>query len=207
MTVNVLNSVTEKIFTIEEYYELIEKSTRKYEFHNGKIITMPNTSINHNEISGNIFGQLYILSLQKETLRVFNPEQKVYLETYNQMVYPDGCVVLGKVEKFDKYTITNPSVIFEVASPSTVRYDRGLKFKKYQSLSSFQQYVLIDQDAPLVEVLTKTEANWKIEIYTGLDEVVELSSIDCSIKMSDIYRNVEDLESPQAQIDFEEKVD
>jgi Uma2 family endonuclease len=205
MAVNVLEKVKEKIFTIEEYYDLEEKSHRKNEFRNGKITPMPNTTINHNEISGNIFGQLYILSLQNNTFRVFNPEQKIYIEAYNQMLYPDGCAVLGEIQKFDKYAIKNPIVVFEVASPLTINYDRNDKFRKYKSLPSFQEYVLINQNMPSVEVFSKTELGWVYDFYLGLEEIVKLKSIDCEIKMSEIYRNVENLEAPQGQIEFEEK--
>lgn len=204
MAVNVLTKVKEKVFTIEEYYDLEKKSNRKNEFHNGKIKSMPNTTINHNRISGNIFGQLYILSLQKNMFTVFNPEQKVYIEAYNQMVYPDGCVVLGEIEKFDKYAIKNPVVIFEVASPSTKDYDRNGKFQKYKSLPSFQEYVLINQDTPSVEVFFKTELGWVYVFWLGLEETVVLKSLECEIKMSEIYRNVENLEAPQGQIELEE---
>lgn len=155
MTVNVLEKVKEKIFTIEEYYDLEAKSHRKSEFGNGKITPMPNTTINHDEILGNIFGELYILSLQKNTFRVFNPEQKVHIEAYNQMVYSDSWAVLGEIQKFDKYAIKNPIIVFEVASPSTINYDRNDKFRKYKSLPSFQEYMLINQNMPSVEVFSK----------------------------------------------------
>lgn len=205
MAVNVLERVKEKIFTIEEYYDLEEKSHRKNEFRNGKIMLIPNTTINHNRISGNIHVWLSILAYEKENLEVFNPEQKVYIEAYNQMVYPDGCAVLGKIQKFDKYAIKNPIVIFEVASPSTTNYDRNEKFRRYKSIPSFQEYVLIDQNMPAVEVFLKTELGWVYDFYLGLEETVVLKSMDCEIKMSEIYRNVENLEAPQGQIEFEEK--
>ena len=47
---------------------------------------------------------------------------------------------------------------------------------------------------PSVEVYTKTELGWGYDLE--LAETVPLKSIDCEIKMSDIYRNVEDLKLP-----------
>lgn len=201
MTVNTIDAQKEKIFTIDEYYELEENSVHKNEFRNGKMITMPNASINHNEISGNIFGRLYILSLQKNNFRVYNPDQKIHISE-KTVVYPDVSVVLGAIEKHNKFAIINPILLFEVASQSTARYDRGGKFKKYQSISSFKEYVLVDQETPSVEVFLKTELGWVVEIYLGLEEIVQLKSIDCEIKMSDIYRNIEDLEYPQGKMDL-----
>jgi hypothetical protein len=38
-----------------------------------------------------------------------------------------------------------------------------------------------------------------------LEGIIKLKSIDCEIKMSAFYRNIENLEAPQGQIEFEEK--
>ena len=207
MTINVLEKAKPKVFTLEEYLKKEEKSLTKNEFLNGKIIPMPNASINHNRITGNIHVQLSLIAYQKDNFEVFNPEQKVYITSIDSICYPDASVALKPIEKFDKLSITNPSIIFEVASPSTVRYDRGKKFKIYQHIPTFQEYVLIDQDTPSVEVYIKTELGWIIEIYLDLDDVIKLQTIDAEIKMKDIYHNVEDLVFPQGQIEFEEKED
>lgn len=205
MTINTLSKTKPEVISLERYLELEEKSLTKNEYLNGKIIPMPNASINHNRIARNILVQLSVLSYQKDNFEVFSSDQKVLISEINTIVYPDTFLVLGKVEKFDKLSITNPCIIFEVASPSTVRYDRGEKFKKYQHILSFKEYVLIDQDTPSVEVFLKTELGWMVEIYLDLDDTVKLQTIDATIKMSDIYRNVDDLLFPQGKIAFEEK--
>lgn len=207
MTVNVLNKVKRKVYSLEKYLEIEGKSYRKNEYLNGKILPMPSASINHNRIARNVLVQLSLLAYQKDNFEVFSSDQKVYISAINTVTYPDTSLVVGKVEKFDKLAITNPTIIFEVALPSTVRYDRGEKFKKYQSLPTFKEYVLIDQDTPSVEVFLKTELGWLVEIYLDLKDSIKLQTIDAEIKMSDIYRNVEDLLLPQGKIDFEEKRD
>jgi hypothetical protein len=42
-------------------------------------------------------------------------------------------------------TITNPTVLVEVLSPSTRDYDRGEKFALYRSIATFRDYLLIAQ--------------------------------------------------------------
>jgi Uma2 family endonuclease len=39
--------------------------------------------------------------------------------------------------------ILNPRRIVEVLSPATESYDRGEKFRKYRSLASFCEYLLV----------------------------------------------------------------
>ena len=62
------------------------------------------------------------------------------------MVCGDAQFVEGE---FD--TLSNPTVIIEVLSPSTEAYDQGKKFHQYRQIVSLQEYVLIAQDAPHIE--------------------------------------------------------
>jgi Uma2 family endonuclease len=51
--------------------------------------------------------------------------------------------------------LLNPTLIVEVLSPTTEAYDRGDKFTSYRQLESQQEYVLIAQDRPHVEVYAR----------------------------------------------------
>ena len=200
----------EKLLTVEEYYKLEESATQKHEFNHGKLTPMPGGSISHNRIKGNIFFSLKSFSKQVDkAIEVLDSDQKIYVPDYDSHVYSDTCVIIGKPKLLSKakQAVTNPALIVEVLSDSTGRYDRGQKFLKYKSLPSFAEYVLIEQDMPMVDVITKKEDNWIIKTYVGLEDTVVLESIGCEIPMADIYENVEDLENPQGVLDFEEKIE
>jgi len=69
---------------------------------------------------------------------------------------------------------------------------RGEKFQKYQSLSSFKEYLLVSQKEPRVEVFTRQDdKTWLYHIATGLDTNFVLHSIGHSIQLRDIYRKVD----------------
>ena len=199
----------EKLLTVEEYHKQEETATHKSEFINGKLSPMPGGSSNHADIIGNIYMSLRLtLKSLGKNFRVFNSELKIYIEAFKQNVYPDTFVVTEKPQYVDnKFSVSNPTLIVEVLSDSTGRYDRGQKFLKYKSLPSFTEYVLIEQDMPMVDVITKKEDNWIIKTYVGLEDTVVLESIGCEIPMADIYENVEDLENPQGVLEFEEKAE
>lgn len=112
---------------------------------------------------------------------------------------------MEKLKTFKKNkAITNPSILFEVLSESTYRYDKGEKFRKYQLLPSFKEYVLIEQDSPVIDVLVKKEnGKWEMSSFIGLDDVLELTTLDIKIPLSDIYEDVKDLSVPQYKIDLE----
>ena len=76
-------------------------------------------------------------------------------------------------------------------SRSTGKYDRTTKFDEYKTLDSFQEYVLINQKKCLVETRFKEETDlWREKRYTGMSDSVLLKSLDCSLDMQMIYRNV-----------------
>ena len=52
--------------------------------------------------------------------------------------YPDLTIVCGKPLAADgrQDILLNPTVIFEVLSPSTEYYDRGLKFRRYREIET-----------------------------------------------------------------------
>ena len=214
----------EKRYTLEEYFELEERAAYKSEFRNGRIVPIPDSfidnnndekiipmaggTINHGMIGSTIHALLFMLFFNSDDeIDVFSSDQKIYLEEYHKNVYSDTCVVKGKTATYNNgnQAILNPTLIVEVASKSTEKYDRTGKFRMYQSLPSFTEYVLVSQEAPIIEVLYKMAENkWQLTSYVGLDKVVILESLGVELKMSDIYKKAEDLKDPQFAIDFPE---
>lgn len=196
----------DKLYTIEKYFELEEKAPFKSEFNNGKIKPMPGGTTNHGTIIGNIYFQLRMaVKALSEKIRVYNSEVQIYIKDLDSSTYPDGSIVIGEVEKFKKNrAVMNPAIIFEVLSDSTGNYDRSGKFRKYKHLPSFVEYVLIEQDTPAVDVLHKKENGaWEMNSYFGLNEVLELNTINLKIPLADIYDDTEDLVLPQYKMDLE----
>ena len=199
----------EKKYTLEEYFKREEKATRKSEFHNGKIIPMAGGTYNHSVLSGAFHAILFMMFLNsEEEAYILNSDYNIYVPKFDKAVYTDTFAVVGKKEfqQNSNRAVVNPTLIVEVASKSTERYDRSGKFRMYQSLPSFQEYVIANQDAPIVEVFYKISENeWKVTHYVGLDKTVKLISLNVELKMADLYRKVEDLQDPQTAIDFPEE--
>ena len=63
--------------------------------------------------------------------------------------------------------VTNPTVIIEVLSDSTERYDREEKFGYYRHLASLQEYVLVAQDEVAVEVYRRAPGGGRWEREVG----------------------------------------
>ena len=192
----VLKPVREsRYYTLSEYLRREEHSRELHEYYNGIITKLPMALGPHNIISANMATVLNMTFMaENKSYIVFNSQQLVYLPELNFGLYPDVLVVCETPQYYDKNEVLliNPVLIVEVLSRSTGKYDRTTKFDEYKTLDSFQEYVLINQKKCLVETRFKEEPDlWREKRYTEMSDSVLLKSLDCSINMQMIYRNVQ----------------
>jgi Uma2 family endonuclease len=86
--------------------------------------------------------------------------------------------------------LLNPTVIIEVLSSSTEVYDRGDKFAAYRERESLQEYVLISQHLPHVEMFKRQTNGWHFSEVRGLAGSVKLESVNCLLRLADIYEKI-----------------
>ena len=51
--------------------------------------------------------------------------------------------------------------------------------------------MLVEQDAPLVQVYRRTDAGFVHEVYEGLDAVIPLGEVEIVLPLAEIYAGVE----------------
>ncbi len=189
----IIQAQEKKIYTPEEYLEFEVNSDARHEYINGEIIPMTGGTPNHNDLAGNFY-ILLKFSLKNKGYRIFYVDQRLWIPDFGIHTYPDIMVVPKPIElqAGRKDTVTNPVLIAEVLSKSTKSYDRDEKFAAYRTISTFQEYLLIDQYTPHVEQYSKTDTNkWIFSEYDSLEACVELESISCTILLVDIYSDIE----------------
>ena len=149
--------------TPEEYITLERKAipdadTVKTEYIKGKIIPRSSSNLAHNLITGNIASGFHT-RLKGTECFVFANQMRVSIPAAKSYFYPDVGVVCEEPRFEDDVfdTLLNPIVVIEVLSPSTEAYDRGEKFTHYRQLTSLQEYLLVAQDAVLVEHYRRQE--------------------------------------------------
>ena len=111
---------------------------------------------------------------------------KLQPDAYSDKAYPDGMVVCEPLP--GKYQ-TDPVLLAEVLSESTVKRDRGDKWLAYTALPSLHVYLLISQTAAHVEVYRRATA-WKWEDYVGVEAVIELPQPILTLPLAAIYAKV-----------------
>ena len=185
-------TVTKTRVTPDQYLEFERASELKHEYRDGEIVQMVGGTREHNLIETNL---LWILanSLRNKDFEVYPGNLRVKASDTGLYTYPDVAVVRGKPrledEQFD--TLLNPAVLFEILSPSTESYDRGEKFASYRTIGSLCEYVLISQDKCRVERFTRQAVGeWLFRDYTEFDENIDLTIIEVSLQLSELYHKV-----------------
>lgn len=180
-------------YSLEEYFALEAVGTARYEYWNGDILCMSGGSPEHATISLNISSGLKV-RLRGSSCRVFNSDFAVKTPLYPPYRYPATSVVSGqplyvKVDQFD--TLTNPTVIIEVLSPTTTTLDKTLKREAYQAIPTLKEYLLISQDAPQVTQYVRHGEQWVRSDFGGLATSIFLPSLNCELSLRDIYEDID----------------
>lgn len=197
-----------KYITEQEYLAFERVHIKKHEYFDGEIFAMTGGTITHNLLAGNTFASLH-RQLRGKGCRVLNSDMRIKVTTTGLNTYPDITVVCGQILFLDERrdTITNPAVIIEVLSPSTERYDRGMKFQNYRTIASLCDYVLIAQDKQHIEHYIRQEnGQWLFEEATTLQGTIALTAVDGVLSLADIYDGV-DIEPEKAKITRDIPVD
>lgn len=184
--------VSQQCYTPEEYLELETAAEFKSEYIDGQIIPMAGGSIIHNRIAGNLYTALN-LAFRQQNYEVFIGDVRLWIPTRRIYTYPDVMVIAGEPEYVNNRTdtITNPQVIIEVLSKSTTGYDREDKFQAYRTISTFEEYLLIDQNQIHVEQFAKiSKKRWELREYDAEDEAIAFATLPFQISLQELYNKV-----------------
>jgi Uma2 family endonuclease len=178
-------------YTAEQYLAMERNAGFKSEYLDGYITSMSGASRAHNRIAGNVYRKMSD-QLENRPCEAYISDLRLCVSPTGLYTYPDVIVVCGEPEFLDDEvdTLLNPTVIFEVLSPTTELPDRGAKFGHYRRLASLKEYVLIAQDQVLVERFIRQGDDWLISAPSQLTETLRLTSIDCSLTLREIYSRV-----------------
>ena len=144
-------------FTAAEYLALEAVSERKNEFAFGEIFAMAGGRHRHNALSGRFLVALHGLLAGKPCYPV-GSDQRVRAADGSAYFYPDASVFCrgpgGEV----------PTVIVEVTSPSTARYDATVKRHLYQAIPTVDHILIADPNAVRVEHWFRFDGAWRCDV-------------------------------------------
>jgi len=192
-----MGALPKHVLTYTEYLVIERAAETRSEFFEGEMFAMAGTTKNHARIVINLGGELRA-KLKGRTCEPFATDLRIKVQANSLYTYPDLLVARGEqfFEDDQLDTLLNPTLLIEVLSDSTERYDRVKKFDLYRALPSLQEYVLVSQSEPRIEqLLHRPNEEWTLRITTDPTAVISLPSIGCEIPLAKIYDRVEFLPS------------
>jgi Uma2 family endonuclease len=177
--------------TPQQYLEIERAAEFRSDYYDGRMYAMSGGSLRHVVVIGNLaFG---LRSRIGQRGSVVTSDLRLRVGAGKLYTYPDVIVFCGpaKLTDEDNDTLINPTVIAEVLSPSTEAYERGIKSTRYRTIESLQEYALVSQSEPRVELFSRqADGRWLLSEFVGLKAICRFESLDCGVALSDIYRNV-----------------
>ena len=177
----------------EAYLALEDESDERHEYIAGEVFAMVGGTEPHGLIIGNVIAALHGPT-RRRGCRIYPGEVRIAISAIDIYTFPDVSLVCGQPqhEGSRRDIILNPKVVIEVLSPSTERYDRGQKFQYYQHLPSLDTYILVAHEMPLIEqYVRQSDQKWLYSAARGLDAILSLPTLECSLVLADVYDLVE----------------
>lgn len=180
---------SEKKYSVEEYFELEAISEKRHEFYNGEIFAMAGATLNHNRLIRKI-GSVLDRQLKKGC-DVFAENVKLEAIRDTYYAYPDLMLTCEPNDLKQKLFIRRPSLIIEVLSESTIRYDRDFKLRQYKAIRSVQYYMLVSQNEVRIELYSRlNDFQWQYEDFVEHNQTINLEKLDIKLSVAEVYNNI-----------------
>ncbi len=167
-----------------------QADTALFELVEGVIVMMTNPTEVHEQIAANIGAPLK-LAMDARGCRTYQGGMRVQRSDDprdTDKTRPDVVVRCGAIGT--KTYITDPLVVIEVLSPSTIDIDRGPKLDFYKSLPTLRHIALVYQDQMRVEHYRRGEQGFDLNVLKHPDDVLHLEAVEFRIDLTRIYFDV-----------------
>lgn len=178
------------------YHEFLAQEAQsedRHEWVDGVVYAMTRGTPEHGRLTSRVIGKV-LTPLLQDGCETYASDTPLFIEAAQHHTYADASVVCGPLVTrtvHDKNgrsigeAIVNPTIIVEVLSDSTERYDRDGKFEAYKRIPSLKQYVLVSQVERRIEVHTRRGDAWVVQ-SSGSGETVQVHGTNVEVEA--VYR-------------------
>ena len=181
-------------WTIDEWLAYEDETQTRYEFLDGEIYAMSGGTITHARLIARIFLALgQKLAGVGSSCEVLPADIRIEVSK-SQYLYADMSVVCGKPLASDNHSnaLTNPTLIVEVTSPSSVKYDTHTKLLLYKQIPSLQAYLVVHHHRMLAQLQVRHDDEaWLANDFTELESTIPLDTLNCELTMQEIYADID----------------
>ncbi len=176
-----------------EYLDIAPEFPGKLEYHNGEIIAMSLATALHELILSSINYLLFAYCRDKDFLVTSSNAGLQIPRPGGGYYQPDLMVTQGEwvFKQGSNCIITNPYLLVEVLSPSTMKYDQEYKLEYYKELPSLKYVVYAAQNRPYLSIYERTDQPdvWLNTDYKTLDSIAKLG--DLSLPLREVYHKIQ----------------
>lgn len=178
--------------TPEQYLDLERKAQTKSEYYRGEVFAMSGASREHNLIALNLGSEIRN-QLKGRPCEAYVADMRVVVDRTGLYTYPDVVVVCGSPRFLDREvdTLVNPTVLVEILSESTEKYDRGRRSFHFRQIESLREYVLVAQDRMAVECYSRRGEEWVLTDSYRPDDLLRLESVGVAVPLRELYARIE----------------
>jgi Uma2 family endonuclease len=179
--------------TIAEFDEFVESDPNgsDYELIDGVLVMMGNPTEIHEQIAMNVAGALKP-AMDARGCRTYAGNMRVQASSDSagkDKYKPDVVVRCGPVS--GNTYVTDPIVIVEVLSPSTMQKDRTDKLEFYKKLPTVQHVVLAYTDQMRIEHYFRVEDDkWELKVLPTPESALELIAVQFEMDLEAVYFDV-----------------
>jgi len=166
--------------SFEEYLEWTEKCDFTIEYFNSEIVIMGNASYFHEKLVIRLGYLLTKLFDKIPSFSILGSNVKIHVadalepDDFNadvSVIQGEPLFVTLPSGKKSNTRITNPVLVVEVTSKSTIAHDFGDKLLAYKKIPSLQQVIFVSQYERLVTVYErKGPSFWELRDYNQLED-------------------------------------
>lgn len=185
--------------TWEEYWELLAEAEYRVDYYDHQIVaSMSYESDLHSHFATRLTTLLGNIYEEKPGYRVYNSNRPVFIEDCkggadSGVFNADGMVIALPPALYEyrpgMNAETAPTLLFEVLSETTRKYDFGIKLPCYKQIPSLKQILFVEQNAPGVIVFEREAPNrWMETALKAADDTFSVEGQAVSLRQ--IYRSV-----------------
>ena len=154
-------AISDRIYTVTEYFEIEYASDVRYEYVGGRVLAMSGGTYAHDKISTNFVRQLGN-RLEGSQCSASGPNLRIRYGRKVNYGYADALVICGEP-----------------------------KFDLYRDIDSLNEYVIAWQTVPVVHVITRQPSGgWLLNQFSGMESTAMLTSLNIELPLKEIYLGV-----------------
>lgn len=184
-----MSQAQRKPMTPAEFLDWEAQQEAKWEFDGFEPVAMAGGSVAHAAVQRNLIIALGN-RLRGKPCQPYGPDLRVPTAGSRRFRYPDALVTCKPLPA-DAMEAPEPTILFEVLSPSTEKEDRGPKLEEYLTLPALRRYVMLRYDRAHATVYERSADGWLLRFEHRPGAALTMPEVGiATLPLDELYADV-----------------